>query len=161
MATQSSSTATPIGTGYSPLRGEPTMGSIPLPTVTVTTVTAGTTATLTAAQMLGGLILHDPTGAATDTTDTAANIINAMPGAAVGQSFQFDLVNIADGNETITVAAGTGVTLATYSPATGTYTVGQNNGKRFLVIIAALPKSAAGVTQAPAVTIYSLGTYVF
>lgn len=161
MATSSSSTSTPTGTGYSPLRGEPTMGSVPMPTVTVTTVTAGTTATLTAAQMIGGLILHDPTGAGTDTTDTALNIVNAMPGAAVGQSFQFDLVNIADGNETITVAAGTGVTLATYAPATGTYTVAQNNGKRFLVLITALPISAAGIRQSAAVTIYSLGTYTF
>lgn len=161
MATQSSTTVTPAGSGYSPLRGEPTMGSVPMPLVTATTLTAGTTATITAAQMIGGLVFHDGTGAATDTTDTAANIVAAMPGAAVGQGFYFDLVNIADGAETITVAAGTGVTLFTYAPATGTYTVAQNNGKRFFVQITALPISAAGIRQSPTVTIYSLGTYVF
>jgi hypothetical protein len=158
MATQSPTNPS-YGQTFSPLRGDPALGSLVYPLLTVTTVTAGTTATLTAAQLLGGLILHDPTGAGTDTTDTAANIIAAMQGAAVGQGFYFDLVNIADGNETITVAAGTGVTLATYSPATGTYTVGQNNGKRFLCVITALANLSG--TVAAAVTIYSLGTYVF
>ena len=155
MATQSSASTTPFGTGFSPLRGEPTMGSIPMPSTTTSTVAAGTAKTVTAAQMIGGLVLHDPTGASTDTLDTAANLVAAMPGAAVGQSFYFDFVNIADASETITVAAGTGGTTFTYSPATGTYTIAQNAGKRFLV---QLTNVTAG---SEAYTLYSLGSYTF
>lgn len=157
MATQSSATATPFGTGFSPLRGEPTMGGIPQPTTTVTTVVAGTTKTITAAQMLGGLVLHDPTGASNDTLDTANNLVAAMPGAAVGQSFYWDLVNIADASEIITVVAGTGGTLFTYSPASGTYTLAQNTGRRFLVQLTNV--DIKGGTAA--YTVYSLGAFTF
>ena len=158
MATQSSSTSTPTGTGYSPLRGEPTMGSVPIPTLVVTTIAAAATATITAAQMLGGLVLQAGiSGGTTSTFDTAANIIAAIPGAAVNSSFQFDILNTAASAYTITVAGGTGVTTATGA----TLTIAYLTGKRFLVLVTELPKSAAGITQAPAVTIYSLGTYVF
>ena len=158
MATQTPANPS-YGTTFSPLRGEPAMGNVPMPFITVTTLAAGTTATLTAAEMVGGMILHDPTGSATDTTDTAANIIAACQGAAVGQSFVFTLVNIADASEVITVAAGTGVTLAAYTPATALFTIGQNNLKSFRVVITAL--ADAGSNTAAAVTIYSLGTVAF
>lgn len=147
------------GTTFSPLRGEPAMGNVPMPFITVTTLTAGATQTLPAAAMVGGLVLHDPTTGTTDTTDTAANIIAAMQGAAVGQSFVFTFVNIADGNETITLAGGTGVTLYSYTPATALFTIVQNNLKSFRVVITAL--ADAGSNTAAAVTIYSLGTAAF
>ena len=72
-----------------------------------------------------------------------------MPGAAIGQSFQFDIINTASGANSITLTAGTGVTVS------GTATVAQNNGKRFIVYIT---NATAG---SEAVTIYSLGTYTF
>ena len=155
MATNSSQ-ETLNGAGYSPLRGEPTMGSVPMPllggtftdTFTPTTLATAGAVTYTAAQLIGGLILRDPAGAGrSDVTPTAAAIVAAMPGAAIGQSFQFDLVNTADGNETITLTAGTGVTVA------GTATVAQNDGKRWIVYI------TDATSGAEAVTVRSLGSY--
>lgn len=156
MATQSSASTTPFGTGFSPLRGEPTMGGIPQPllggtystTFTPVTITTAGAVTYTAAQFLAGLILRDPNGAdRTDVSPTAAQLIAAMPGATIGQSFQFDLVNTADASETITMSGGTGVTIA------GTTTVAQNNGKRWIVYITNAAKGSE------AVTVRSLGTY--
>lgn len=122
----------------------PSLGTL----VGLTTVTTEATAdvhTYTAAELLGGLILRDPNGGArSDPTDTAANIIAAMVQAGVGDSFEFTIRNAADAAETITVTAGTGVTLS------GTMTITQNNSKRFLCV----------VTAATTVTIYSLGTVV-
>ncbi len=67
--------------------------------------------TITAAQLLGGTIVRDPNGAGrSDTLDTAANIVAALPNAAVGDIFSCYLVNGADAAETITIAAGAGGT---------------------------------------------------
>jgi hypothetical protein len=155
MATNSSQ-ETLSGAGFSPLRGEPSMGSIPLPllggtftnTFTPTTLSTAGAVTYTAAQLIGGLILRDPNGSGrSDVTPTAAQIVASLPGAAIGQSFQFDLVNTADGNETITLTAGTGVTVS------GTATVAQNNGKRWIVYV------TAATAGSEAVVVRSLGTY--
>lgn len=155
MATNSTQ-ETLYGANYSPLRGEPTMGSVPMPllggtfgsTFTPTTLSTAGVVTYTAAQLIGGLILRDPNGSGrSDISPTAAQIVGAMPGASNGQSFQFDLVNTADGNETITLTAGTGVTVS------GTDTVAQNNGKRWIVYITNVTAGSE------AVTIRSLGTY--
>ena len=122
----------------------PSLGTI-IGKTTVTTENTAGNHTYTAAELLGGLILRDPAGGArSDPTDTAANIIAAMKQAGVGNSFEFTIRNTADASETITVTAGTGVTL------NGTMTIAQNNSKRFLCV----------VTAAATVTIYSLGTVV-
>lgn len=103
--------------------------------------------TYTAAQLLDGLIARDPAGAArADSTPTATQIVAAIKGCKVGDSFEFTIRNTADAAETITLTAGAGVTIS------GTATVAQNNSKRFLVLVTN--------TVAPAVTIYSLGTAV-
>lgn len=74
----------------------------------VTTVGA---ATLTAAQINGGIITRSGSVAAyTDTTDTAANIIAGIPGAGVGTAYLMEINNTVGFTETL--AAGTGVTLA-------------------------------------------------
>lgn len=74
----------------------------------ITTVGAGT---LTAAAIAGGVINRSgPTAAYTDTTDTAANIIAALPNAQLGQSWEATIVNTTGFAETI--AGGTGVTLS-------------------------------------------------
>ena len=113
-----------------------------------TTVTTDNTAgarTYTAAELLGGLILRDPNGAGrSDVTPTAAAIIAELDEPAVGSSFEFTIRNTANAAETITVTAGTDVTLS------GTMTIAQNNSKRFLAV----------VTSATTVTVYSLGTVV-
>ena len=81
---------------------------------------AGTNQTLTAAQLLGGIIEHAPTGAATDTTDTATNL-DAAYAAATKDTFVTTLINTSAGANAITLAGGSGVTLK--GSAT---TVGQN-----------------------------------
>ena len=98
-------------------------------TTTVTTDATAGDLTLTAAMLLGGLILRDPNGGArTDTTDTAALIVAAFPNAIVGSSFSVTVRNTADAAETITVAGGAGVTTS------GTMTIAQNNSKDFLLL---------------------------
>lgn len=125
----------PFPQGYGTLIGE----------TTVTTEETADAVTYTAAELLGGLILRDPAGGArSDVTPTAALIIAAITQAGVGNSFEFTIRNTADGAETITLTAGTGVTLS------GTMTIAQNNSKRFLCV----------VTSSTTVTIYSLGTVV-
>ena len=106
--------------------------------------------TYTAAQLLGGLILRDPNGAGrSDVTPTAVDIVKALTypkglAPVAGSCFEFTIRNTADAAETITVTAGTGVTLS------GTMTIAQSNSKRFLVVI----------NSATTCTIYSLGTVV-
>jgi hypothetical protein len=73
----------------------------------ITTVGNGT---LTAAGLVGGLIVRTgPTGAFSDATDTAANIIAALPSVVVGSTFFIRIKNATAYPETIT--AGVGVTL--------------------------------------------------
>lgn len=83
-------------------------------TLTVTNVTTVGAGTYTAAALAGGVITRDPSGGArTDTTDTAANIIAGTPAlAANGNAIVCHIINTADAAETITLAGGTGVTLA-------------------------------------------------
>jgi hypothetical protein len=86
-----------------------------------TTITTAGAATYTAAQLLGGYIARDPNGAGrTDLTSTAALLDTALPGAGTGYRFDVTIKNTADGNETITLNGGTGVTLI------GAITVQQN-----------------------------------
>lgn len=67
--------------------------------------------TYSAAQLLTGTIIRDPNGGSrSDSLDTAANIVAAMPGCKVGDTITCYLVNGADAAETITVGAGSGGT---------------------------------------------------
>lgn len=79
------------------------------PTVETVISTVGN-GTLTAAALVGGQINRSgPTSAFTDTTDTAANVIAALPGFAVGIQFYVVFKNATIYPQTI--AAGAGVTL--------------------------------------------------
>lgn len=131
------------------------LGMVPAITDTIqsfTTVTTEATAgavTYTAAVLVGGMILRDPAGAGrSDVTPTAAQIVSELTGAIATSSFEFTIRNTADAAETITLTAGSGVTLS------GTMTIAQNNSKRFLAVVT----DAGSGTEA--VTIYSLGTVV-
>lgn len=65
--------------------------------------------TYTAAQCLNGIIVRDPNGAGrTDVLPTAALLVAAIPGAAVGDTVCFKVINGADLAETITISAGLG-----------------------------------------------------
>lgn len=113
------------------------------------TINTAGAVTLTAAQLINGLILRDPNGAGrTDTTPTAEQLFEAIGGDSIkdveNAAFEFTIRNTANSNETITLAGGTGVTIS------GTATIGQNNSKTFLAVF----------TDADTVVIYSLGTVV-
>lgn len=103
--------------------------------------------TLTAAQVLGGLILRDPNGLGrSDLLPTVANLVIGLltPRDLTGTSFEFTIRNTADAAETITVTTNTGWTLS------GVMTIAQNNSKRFKVVF----------TSNTTATLYSLGTVV-
>jgi hypothetical protein len=117
---------------------------------TTTPTTAADTATLTEAQLLGGLITGTPTAAANYTLPTPALLIAALQAFSepyIGMTFYFTIKNTSAGANTITAVGPTGATV------TGTATIAQNSAKRFRVVI-------TGV-DAPAYTVYSEGTSVF
>ena len=72
--------------------------------------TATDTATLTAAQIVGGVLVATPTANATLTLPTAALIDAAVPSARVGSTFDLALVNAAAATYTAAFALSTGVT---------------------------------------------------
>ena len=124
--------------------------SLPYFSTTVTTEATAAAVTYTAAQLKGGLILRNTNGASrSDLFPTAANIVAAIPGAFVGQTFEVNIRNTAGAAETITMTTNTGLTLS------GTMTITQLHQKPFLV---RLTNVTAG---AEAATIYSMGTLVF
>jgi len=128
--------------------GNPINGSngVLLNNVTVSTISTAAAVTYTAAQVTGGFILRDPNGGGrSDVTPTAEALLELL-NPVIGSGFVFTIRNTADAAETITVTAGTGVTLS------GTMTVAQNNSKEFLVVCTNAAKGSA------AFTVYSLGT---
>ena len=73
--------------------------------------TATSTATLTAAQVTGGLLVANPsTSAATYTLPTAAAIDAVVSSAKVGSTFTLNIVNTGTSSGTVTLALGTGIT---------------------------------------------------
>lgn len=68
--------------------------------------------TLTAAQLLKGVVHGDPGGAdRTLTTPTAAEIVAAFDEKIAGLSFDFSVINQANADENIVLTAGTNVTI--------------------------------------------------
>ena len=128
-------TATMVG-----LYSAPLTAMTPEVNTAISTVGAGT---LTAAGITGKLITRTgSTAAYTDTTDTAANIIAAMPNANVGDSFEFTIKNMVAFTETLSAASG--VTLAGLS-AIPPLSVG-----RFLcVVTAAATVTITGISTVP------------
>ena len=83
--------------------------------------TATVTATLTAAQITGGIIVADTgTTAATLTLPTVALLEAQLTNAKVNSSFDLAIVNVGASSGTITMAVGTGWTIT--GLATVTYT---------------------------------------
>ena len=146
-------TLAPTITDYTPSIANPSFSSQISQVLTFTSLGAGAQ-TLSAAEILGGFITGVPTAAANYTTDTAKNIVNAIQNAQVGSAIQFTVRNGAAAADTITLVAGTGVTLHSGD----TVTVAQSNQKTFLAVVTALPDAYG---SGAAVTIYSMGTVVF
>lgn len=87
---------------------EPLIDAIPVP------VSVTSTATLTAAQVLNGLILANSgvTSAQTYTLPTVANLEAALTNSdKVGTSFTFRVVNLGTSSGTAIIGAGTGWTI--------------------------------------------------
>lgn len=92
----------------------------------ITAIAADSSQTLTAAAILGGVITHAThTASRTDTTDTAVNILAAMPDMDIGDTYVFKVASLAA--FTIVVAGGSGVT------ASGNLTVAANGAKDFIL----------------------------
>ena len=73
--------------------------------------TATATATLTTAQILGGLLVGDPTTtAATYTLPTATAIDAVMTNMKTNSTFRLTVINIGTSTGLITMAVGTGIT---------------------------------------------------
>ena len=82
--------------------------------LTVTNVTTAGAATFTSAQIEGGIITRDPSGAdRTDVMPTAALLVAGITSCAVGSSVRFQIKNTSDADELITLSAGAG---GTHSP---------------------------------------------
>ena len=72
--------------------------------------TATATATLTAAQILGNVLVANPsTSAATYTLPTGAAIDAVLTNAKIGSTFDLYIVNIGTSSGTVTLAVSTGV----------------------------------------------------
>ena len=125
------------------IRGVGVYGMTKLPLEANTAITTVGAGTLSAAGIVGRLITRSgSTAAYSDATDTAANIIAALPNANIGDSFEFTVKNTVAFAETIT--AGTGVTLA------GLVVVPPLSVGRFLVKLDSLTAvTITGISMAP------------
>ena len=117
----------------------------------LTASTGGGVVTLTAAQVLGGLLIVDTQDAQTATLPTAALLTAALPGPLqVGQTFDFDVRNT--GDSTLTIAVGTGITSATGN----TLTIATLSTRRFKLRCTAVPLTS-DPSSAATFTLYSVG----
>lgn len=101
-------------------------------------VTSGTTpVTLTVAQLLTGFLVVDCQDTGTITLPTATLLVNAIPGIAKDDVFDFHVIN--EGDSTLTVAVGTGITAkvlaASVSPV---LTLGTLTSKLFRLVCTAV-----------------------
>lgn len=121
------------------------LGSSGAPTVATPITTVGN-GTLTAAAIVGGVILRSGSAAAySDATDSAANIIAAIPSPSIGDSFFVTIKNTTAFAETLT--AGANVTLPT------TVIVPANSAATYLVTLTSL----AAVTFTHIQTVLTVG----
>ena len=95
--------------------------------------TATVTATLTVAQVTGGLLVATPGAATASYTLPTGTLLDAqMTNMKVNSTFELTIVNVTSATGVITIVAGTGITLV------GTATIG---------LSAAASTSPAGVAQ--------------
>lgn len=94
-----------------------------------TSINTAGAVTYTAAQILSGVIVRDPNGAArTDVLPTAALLVAALPGAEVGDMIKCYIVNGADAAEALTIGEGVGGAFDANQQAASRI-IGQNNSK--------------------------------
>lgn len=117
-----------------------------LRTKTATAVTSTSGTTLAAAALYGGVILRSgPSSAFADTTDTAAHLLAQFAAAAQTVGASADCLVINTTASTMTIAAGTGVTLSG-NLSGGNFMIAAATARFFRFIVTA--------TETPAVTVY-------
>jgi hypothetical protein len=122
----------------------PSLFDLQEPLSEFTTVsTKNVAGTLTAPEVIAGLILSAPASGVTLNSPTATAIVDALSSAKAGTAFDFTIRN-AGGSNTVTFAAGSGVTI------TGTATVASGKVGAFRGVVTA--------TATPAVTFYRVNT---
>lgn len=130
---------------------DPRFASVLMPMILPVTISTAGNVTYTPAQLMSGWLIRDGNGGArTDTLPTAAAMVEAVQGAMVGTSFEFELRNSSGTAIAITLAAGAGGTL---SPASTS--VAQSNTRTYLF-------SFTNVTiGSEAYTVYARGTAAY
>ena len=140
--------ALPFGTGFSPLQGEPSMGTSPVYKTVVTAATmttGGGVRTATIAELRGGILELNVDDAQTLTLPTAALINAGIPGVTSGAdglgatTFRFWIVNV--GDATLTVAVGTGGSLVVGNSKSTVATVAANASKEFFIRVTGVLKA--------------------
>ena len=110
------------------------------PTVTASSNTAGQT--ISAANLIGGIwSAVNRNASQDDTTDTAANIVAAIPSCAVGDTFEFTFLNVS--SNPVDLVGGTGVTLMDGNPAS--FTIANAKGRRFMFRVTNVTGSSEAV----------------
>jgi len=134
---------------FTPSKASPSFSGLVNEIITIVTYLT-TTVALTVSDVLGGFIVATNAGAITATLPAAASLVPQIPGAQVGSAIRVFVK--CGGAGTVTVAAGTGVTI------TGTATVATTAIKEFLLVVTAVgDQNGVGATY----TAYSLGTSTF
>ena len=126
--------ANPSSTGYVRLEGAAALFNSNAGPAATSKSTAGPV-TLTAAEVLGGIIVADPNGAGrTYTLPTAALLVAAIPGVQIGDIVRCLIVNGADAAETLTLAAGAGGAFDA-NQTSASQVIAQNNSKNIAIRI--------------------------
>lgn len=133
---------------FSPQQAWARFRTLVFPQATVTTY--ADTATVTAAELLGGMVIDSKNGAVSLTLPTAAALNAAIPGVGVGCFFDFLVRNT--GNNTATVVVGTGITSVTGN----TLTVATVSTRLFRLVCTGVANSGVA-GSADSYDLYSLG----
>lgn len=97
---------------------------------TVNNITDGASMTFTAAQALDGIVTATPTTTRNIQAPTAASILSAMSGEAVGDCFEVTIINLSASAATMTLTVNTNVTIV------GSAAIASADSATFLVRVA-------------------------
>ena len=150
--------ALPAGSGFSPNKQSPSFSGVLYPTLTPhaeTLTTAGGAQTLTAAELLGGLLVINCDDAQTLNLPTATLLNAAIPAVAAGVSFAVDVINV--GDTTLTIGVGTGGDATVGNSKDSVLTIVSNASKRFIIRVTEVAtESVSGSTDS--YVVYGFGS---
>lgn len=114
-------------------RSNPYFSSLVYPTITPVTgqLTSAAERTLTAAELLGGLVTVDTDDAQNCNLPSAAAINAALAGPAVGSAFEVTVINYGDSN--LTLVVGAGITNVAISGVDAIMVIAANTAGTFLL----------------------------